>query len=101
MVHDFAVLALVGLPQHEGAGRPRLEAVGSDRNQHRCYLLTGVRGNTIKVGSHNMKEVFKYFGIAMVAIALFSVCVVEVGGIVVGLAKLASIAVPMVVGWYC
>lgn len=48
-----------------------------------------------------MKEVFKYFGIAMVAIALFSVCVVEVGGIVVGCAKLASIAVPMVLGWYC
>lgn len=48
-----------------------------------------------------MKEVFKYFGIAMVAIALFGICVVEVGGIAVGCAKLASIAVPLVLGWFC
>ena len=47
-----------------------------------------------------MKEVFKYFGIAMVAIALFSICVVEVGGIFLGFAKVASLVIPMVARWY-
>lgn len=48
-----------------------------------------------------MKDLFKFFLGAMIAIVLFGVCVAEVGGVIVGLARLSAIAVPMVLGWYC